>query len=181
MTTPEPTSPSNLFAPFLPTTSNIPEEEDRLRSFLVDRFANYADIINDKKIGVYSVATENFNGEVWWYITPKVIRNGYQTFAYIPSYPNTGVLTLTLTGNPSFPIPNINNEFVITQLYGTASKPSVTDDTSVAGTGDYFSFMNQGDPRISFTMSNKQIVITTTVDLSAYSGFIVVSYLRNGV
>src|SRR5665213_1612085 len=105
MSTPD---PSNLFTPFLPTTYNVPEEQDRLRTFLVDRFSNFADVINDKKIGVYVQTTEILNGESWFYKTTSKVRNGYQAIAYIPSFPVSGVLTLTLQSNPQFPIPNIN-------------------------------------------------------------------------
>ena len=174
------TNPSELFSPFLPTTYNIPKEEDRLNTFLLDSFSQFCDIINDKKIGVYVQETENFNGEKWWYLTPEITRNGYQTIAYIASFPNTGVLTLTLDSSPAFPIQDINTEFVVTQVYGSASKPPTDPDNTTAGTGDYFSFYSQGDARISFTMSNKEIVITTTTDMTAYSGFIVITYIREG-
>lgn len=173
-----PTNPSELFTPFLPSTYNIPEEEDRLKSFLVDGFSGFSDVINDKKIGTYIQAFQTFNGEKWFYKDPKVTRNGYETIAYIPSYPNAGILTLTLESDPIYPIKEVNPEFVITLLYGTASKPP---SEIGAGDGDFFQFNNQGDSRISFTMSDTQIIITTTVDLSAYSGFIVIHYLRNGL
>jgi len=176
MTTP--TNPYEQFTPFLPTTYNIPEEQDRKDVFLYDRFANFADVINDKKIGVYMQAFETLNGNKWFYKTTGRTRNGYQALAFIPSYPNTGVLTITRATVPQFPIPSINAQFVISDLWGTASKPC----TAVgAGNGNYFSFMPQGDTRISFTMSDTTIVITTTVDLTAYNGFIIVEYIRDGI
>lgn len=172
------TNPSELFTPFLSTTYNLPKEEDRLNTFLLDRFSGFADVINDKKIGVITQQTENFNGERWWYKNSQVNRNGYQTIAYIPSFPNTGTLVLTLSSIPTFPIVNINPEFVVTQLYGSASK---SNSAIGSGDGDYFSFMAKGDTRISFTMSDTTLTITTTIDMSAYSGFIVIHYLRNGL
>lgn len=178
MTTP-PTGPKDPFTPFLPSTYNPPEEEDRHGVFLQDTFSGMADVINDKSIGTMVQGRENFNGEKWWYKDPKITRNGYQTFAYIPSYPNATTLTLTLDNadpNKAYPINGIDPEFVITLCYGTASKPATTP-----GAGDYFTFMNRGDSRVSFTMSDTTIVITTTTDLTAYSGFIVIKYLRNGV
>ena len=175
-----PTNPQEPFSPFLPTTYNIPEEEDRSRTFLVDRFSYFADVINDKKIGLYIQNAETFNGEKWFYDTTKILRNGYQAIARIPSFPNATTLTLTLDSNPAFPITNINPQFVVSHVWGSASKPSTDPDNTIAGTGDYFSFMAQGDSRISFTMSNKQIIITTTVDLTAYQGFIVIEFIRNG-
>lgn len=166
-----PTNPQELFSPFLQATYNIPEEDDRLKTFLNDKFSAIADVTNDKKIGIYSDRAENFNGEKWGYLTTKKVRNGYQAIAYIPSFPNAGVSTI------ANPIPNINSQFVITHTWGSASRPC----TSVkAGDGDYFSFMNQGNPFISYTMSDTQIVITTTIDLRAWSGFIVIEYLRDG-
>lgn len=178
MTTPEPTSPSELFSPFLPTTFNIPEEDDRLKAFLYDRFANNADVINDKKIGVITQASENFSGGKFFYKTTQITRNEFHTLAYIPSFPNTGVLTLTLTSSPQFPIVDINPEFVVTQVWGSASKPC---SAIGANDGIYFSFYSQGDSRISFTMSDTTITITTTTDLSLYSGFIIIYYIRRGV
>ena len=172
-----PTNPMELFTPFLPATYAVPEEEDKRRTFLVDKFSMFADVINDKVIGVYLQAAEAFNGEKWFYLTTSKLRNGYQAVAYISSYPAIGTLTLTIFTTPQYPIPNVTPQFVITELWGTASKPPTATG---AGDGDYFSFMNEGNSKISFTMSDTTIVITTTVDLSGYSGFIVVKYLRDG-
>jgi hypothetical protein len=171
-------NPSELFSPFLPTTYNVPEEDERFRVFLVDQFSNFADVVNDKKIGVYLQAAESFNGESWFYKTTGITRNGYQAIAYIPSFPNTGTLILTRNTTPQYPIPNVNTQFVVTQVWGSASKLC---SAVGAGDGDYFSFFSQGNVKISFTMSDTQIVITTTTNMSSYSGFIVVEYLRNGV
>ena len=166
-----PTNPQELFSPFLPATDTVPIEQDRLRTFLVDKFSALADVTNDKKIGCYTQNVESFNGEKWIYLTPSKVRNGYQSIAYIPAYPNAGVLTI-----PN-PISNINPQFVITHVWGSASKPC----TAVgAGDGNYFSFMTLGNSNIKFTVSDTTIVITTTVDLSAYSGFIVIEYVRDG-
>jgi hypothetical protein len=176
MSTIEPTNPSELFTPFLGTTINVPEDKERLNTFLNDEFARFADVINQKTIGVIT-PSENFNGESWSYISTRKVRNGFQVIAYIPSLPNAGATTLTLTSNPAFPIAGIDSNFVVTQVYGSASK-----SCSAIGVGDgvYFSFMSQGDTRISFTMSDIQIVVTTTVDLRAYSCFLVINYLRDG-
>lgn len=165
-------------SPFLPSTYNVPEEDDRLSVWLVDRFSNFANSINDKKIGNYTQDTERQNGEKWKYLDTKKTRTGYQAIAFIPSYPNASTLTLTLTSRPKFPISNINPQFVISKVYGNANKPCTKTG---AGDGDYFSFMAQGDSRISFTMSDTQIVITTTTDLTAYQGTIVIEYIRDGV
>lgn len=172
------TNPMELFTPFLSTTYNIPEEEDRVNTYLVDRFSSFADVINDKKIGVYAQGAQNLNGEKWFYRTTKKTRNGYQTIAYIPFFPDTGVLTLTLDTIPVFPITGINTDFVITMVYGSASKPCTAIS---AGDGDYFSFFSEGNSKITFTMSDTQIVITTTTDMTAYNGSIVIHYLRDGV
>jgi hypothetical protein len=176
MTTPS--SPQEPFTPFLPTTYDIPEENDRLKSFFSDNFANFADVVNDKKIGLYMQAAETLNGEKWSYKTTSKTRNGYQAIAYIPSFPNSGTLTLTLSSDPQYPIPDINEQFIVTQVWGSASKPC---SAVGAGDGDYFSFYSEGNSKVSFTMSDTTIVITTTTNLSAYSGFIVVQYVRDGV
>lgn len=165
-----PTNPQAPFSPFLPTTVNFPEEEDRLRVFLINLFANYADVINDKKIGMYSQSAENQNGNKFFYDTTKKTRNGYEWLSRVVQYPNAGSITV-------FPPNDINPQFVVTNVWGSASKPC----TSVgAGDGDYFSFYSEGNSKVTFTMSDTQIVITTTVDMTAYSGFIIIEYVRNG-
>jgi hypothetical protein len=174
----EPTNPSELFSPFVPAVVVVPQEQDRLSVFLTDKLSQFADVINDKTIGTFTQVTEAFNGEKWIYDTTKKLRNGYQAIARIPSFPNAGILVLTLTSNPKFPISNITPQFVITHVWGSASRPCTATG---AGDGDYFSFMNRGDPRIIWDMSDTTITITTTVDLSAYSGFLVIQYLRDGV
>jgi hypothetical protein len=169
MTAPiEPTDPSNLFTPFLPATFNIPEEEDRFRVFLNDKLSAISDVVNDKKIGMYADQTENLNGEKWFFIDPTNIRNGYQAILYISSF---------VTGSLTMPIPNVTPQFRVTQVMGSVSKPC---SETGAGDGDYFSFMNQGDSRISFTVSDLTITITASGPMSAYSGFIIIHYLRDG-
>ena len=176
-TDPFPSNPMAPFSPFLPTTQNIPDEDDQLKNFLNDTFSKFADVINDKKIGTIAQEDENFNVEVWWYKNTKITRNAYQTLVYIPSWiPMT--LTLTSMTSPKFPIQDINNEFVVTIVYGSASKPP---SSSNATDGDYFSFFGQGNSHIQFTMSNTQIVITTDGSTALYTGFIIINYIRNGI
>lgn len=179
MTVQEPQSPSELFSPFLPTTQNIPEQDDTFKNFLNDKFSGFADVINDKKIGVINQAAENFSGLKAFYKTTKVTRNGFQTLSYIPNYPNNPAipLVLTLTSDPKFPIIGIDPNFVVWQVWGSASKPC---SEKGAGDGDYFSFYSEGNSKISFTMSDTEIIITTTVDMSEYSGFIIIEYIRQG-
>lgn len=174
MTTPS--NPSELFSPFLPSTYTLPEDESRVKEYLSVNLSGMSDVINDKKIGQYVDGNSLQNGEEWWFKSTKINRNGFQAMAYIPSYPNATMLTLTLTTDPRFPIQNINEEFVVTQTWGSASKPP----TSTPNTGDYFSFFSEGDSRITYTMSDNQIIITTTTDMTAYSGFIVIEFLRRG-
>lgn len=172
-----PSNPSELFSPFLPTTYNIPVDKETGDNFLEDTFARIADVVNDKTIGTFVQSSQNFNGEKWFYLNPRITRNGYQAIYQISNLPNASTLTIDVNSNPPFPITDIQPEFVVTDLYGTASLPP----TSVgAGDGDYFKYNNRGDPRIIFDMSDTQLVITSTVDLSSYSGFIVIKYLRAG-
>ena len=122
------------FTPFLPTTVNFPEEQERLKTFLVDLFGQYADVINDKKIGLYLESAEVLNGNKFFYDTTRRTRNGYEFLARVVQYPNTGVLTL-------LPPPDINDQFRVTHVWGSASRPP----TSLgAGNGDYFSFYSEG-------------------------------------
>jgi hypothetical protein len=171
MTTPD-QNPSNQFSPFLGTTLTVPEDPEQLNSFLNDQFARYADVINQKTIGTITPA-ENFSGQTWSYIKTNEQRNGFQVIAYIP---NMVTQTLDLIASPiPFPIKGIDPNFVVTQVWGSASKPC---SAKGAGDGVYFSFYSQGDARITFTMSDIAIVITSV--LVGYSGFIVIQYLRNG-
>ena len=165
-----PTNPINLFTPFLPSTFNMPDEEGRRVEWLGSTFSGISDVVNSKKIGSYTHSAINFNGEEWIFIKNKV-RNGYQIILYIASLPNADTLII-----PN-PIIDINPQFVITLTYGTASKPCTSTG---AGDGDYLTFMNRGDPRIFWDMSDTTITITTTIDLSLYSGFLVIHFLRDG-
>jgi len=175
MTTPS--NPRETFTPFLPTTVNFPEEEDRLKTFLVDLFASYADVINDKKIGVYIEETPTLNGNKHWYANTKETRNGYQSFVFINGLPNAGVLVIDANSDPAFPIDNIQPEFLMWHIWGTCSKPPSALN---AGDADFFSFSNQGDSRISFTMTDLVLTVTTTVDLTQYYCFIVCEFIRAG-
>jgi len=172
-----PTNPMETFSPFLPSTINFPEEDDRSKVFLVDRLSTYADVINDKKIGVYVEETSTLNGNKHWYANTKITRNGYQSFVFINGLPNAGVLVIDANSDPAFPIDNIQPEFLMWHVFGTASKPPSALN---AGDADFFSFSNRGDPRIIFDMSDLVITITTTVDLSAYYCFIVCEFIRAG-
>jgi hypothetical protein len=169
MTAPqEPTLPSELFTPFLPATYSVPEEPDKVKTFLVDTFSNITDVLNDKKIGTYTQDTENFNGEVWGYDTTKKTRNGYQIIKRFTSF---------VSGTYDMPLSDVNPQWRATLIYGTASKPCSAVN---AGDGDFFSFMAQGDTRISFTMSDTKITITATAPMANYDGYIIINYLRDG-
>jgi len=168
------TNPSELFTPFVPATTNIPEEPDRLRLYLNQKLSQHADVINDKKIGVYVTGVQNFSGEKWWYKTTQVTRNGYQTMLFLPTLISQ---IINAGSTPAYPIPIVTPGFVITNMWGAASLPC---SAIGAGDGRYFSFLPQGDARISFTMSDTTITITTNGTIAAYQGFIVIEYLQNG-
>ena len=163
-----PNNPQDLFSPFLPATYTIPEDADRLTTFLVDKLSNFADVINDKKIGVYTQSVSSLNGNKFVYDTTSRVRTGYQYLARVASYPANSSLVLP-------PPPNINNQFAVFQVWGSASKPATTP-----GTADYFSFYGEGNSKISFTFSDQAITITTTALGSGYSGFICVDYVADG-
>ena len=164
-----PTNPIEPFTPFLPSSYNMPEEEDRWSEWLGSNFSDISDVVNDKKIGAYTQSTENLNGEKWSYDTTSKVRSGYQAVARITSFVSQSI---------PMPIGDVNPQFVISHVWGSASKPC----TAVgAGNGDYFSFMAMGDSRISFTMSDTTITITTDGARAAYSGFIVIEYIRDGI
>ncbi len=182
MTTPD-KGISELFTPFLPSTYNTPSPDDpkALQEFLGSTLSDFSDVVNDKKIGQYLEGTSVQNGEDWWYKNTKINRNGFQAMAFVQSLPGPATtpvanqLILTLNSDPRFPIENINTEFVITSTWGDASRTPTSP-----GNGDYFSFMNRGDPRITYDVSDNSLTITTTVDLSAYSAFFVIEFLRRG-
>lgn len=157
------------FSPFLPTTQNIPEDEQSFRYFLNNQFSKISDVINDKTIGIFSTA-EQQNGEKWFYgntsAQVKKVRNGLQIIVFIPN------LTTQSIANP---IDNVNNDFVMTFAYATASKLK-TDTTP----GDYFSFLGNGDTRAKLTISDTIITIATDGSLASYQAFIVMQYIKSG-
>lgn len=167
MTTP--TNPINLFSPFLPSTYNMPEEEDRWLEFVGKTFSEVSDVVNDKKIGGYTQSAESFNGEKWIYDTTKRVRNGYQVILRIPSF---------VSGTYPLPITNINSQFVVTHVWGSASLPCTAIG---AGDGRYFSFYGQGNTDIQFIMTDVSIILTATAPMANYQGFIVIEYLRDGI
>lgn len=169
MTAPiEPENPSNLFSPFLEATFNIPEEEDRLRAFLNDKLSDLTDVVNDKMIGAHTDGVQNFSGGKWSYDTTSKVRNGYQTIFRVKSFTNGLTIKIPFQINP---------QFIISEVYGSASKPC---SAIGAGDGVYFSFMSQGDARIQFQMTDTTIIITTNGTTAAYQGFIVLFYIHDG-
>lgn len=169
MTTPE--NPNNLFTPFLPSTYNIPEEDDRLKEWLGSQLSQVSDVLNDKVIGNFVQDAENFNGHKFFYDTTQKVRNGFRFILRVLSYPNTGVLVLPL------PI-QVNPQLIVSQVWGSASRPCSATGT---GDGEYFSFYSEGDSRITFIMTDLDVTITTTMDMTEYTGFIIVDYIKDGV
>lgn len=168
MTTPS--NPQEPFAPWIPAWVNIPEDPERLRTFLQEKLSQHADVINDKKIGNYLQDAETFGGSKFWYDSTKITRNSYQFLIRIVSYPANGSITLT-------PPPNINPQFMLIQAWGSATKPPTALG---AGNGDFFSFYGSGNPKITFTFTDLAIVVTTNALGTGYSGFLVIEYLHNG-
>lgn len=168
MTTP--TNPINLFTPFLGSTFNVPEEDDRLKEWLGSQLSQFSDVVNDKVIGNFVQDAENFNGHKFFYDTTKKVRNGFRFILRVTSYPNSGVLILPL------PIP-VNPQFVVSQVWGSASKPC---SSTGVGDGEYFSFYSEGNSRITFVMTDLDVTITTTTNMTAYSGFILIDYIKDG-
>jgi len=165
-----PQNPQNDFSPFLPSTFNMPEEDDRISEFVGKTFSELSDVINDKVIGNFVQDAQNFNGHKYFYDTTKKLRNGFRFLLRVTSFPNAGVLIIPL------PI-LVNNQFAISQAWGSASLPC----TAVgAGDGEYFSFYSEGNTRITFVMTDLAVTITTTADMTAYSGFIIIDYILDG-
>ena len=163
------TNPQSTFSPFLPATFTVPEDEDRLRTFLVDNLSAISDVVNDKKIGVFVDTVSIENGNKFSYDTTKRTRSGYQYLARIVSYPANGVIVLP-------PPPLFNNQCIVFQVWGSASKPFTT-----AGTGDYFSFYGEGNSKITFTFTDTAITVTTVGLGAGYTGFIIVDYIVDGI
>jgi hypothetical protein len=159
---------SELFTPFLPSTYNMPEENDRWKEFLGKTFSEFSDVINDKKIGTY-LPVESLNGEEWGYDTTTKIRNGYQAILRFKSF---------ITGTYPLPIQNITPQFIITHVWGSASLPC---SATGAGDGRYFSFFGEGNADIQFTMTDTEIILTASGPMADYQGFIVIEYLRDGI
>lgn len=164
-----PQNPIEIFTPFLPSTFNVPEEKERLKLWLGEKFSQVSDVVNDKKIGAYTQSVSSQNGNKFSYDTTSKIRNGFQYLLRIPSFPNTSSAT--------YPVPpEMSAQFAIFQIWGSASKAATTP-----GTADYFSFYGSGNPKITFTFSDLAIVVTTTLDMTAYSGFICIDFIADGM
>jgi len=165
-----PTNPSELFTPFLPSTYNLPEENDRWADFLGKTFSEVSDVVNDKIIGCMTQNVSSQNGRKLIFDTTRKVRNGSQYMARVVDYPAGGVLVLPMP-------PNINPQWVIYQVWGSASKPPTALN---AGDGDFFSFYNEGSSKITFTMTDLNITITTVGLGTGYSGFIFLDFIPDG-
>lgn len=166
-----PPNPNFPFSPFLPSTYNSPKESDKLVEFIDKTLSEITDVVNDKVIGMFIENTNTYNGHKYFFDTPKKTRNGYRMLLRVKSYPNTGSLVI--------PIPiSINPQFVVSQIWGSANKPC---SAIGAGDGDYFSFMAQGDSRISFVMTDLSVTITTTADMTLYQGYIIIDSILDGI
>lgn len=146
--------------PFLPSEIQPPEEDDRLRVFLIDTLQKMIDVINDKTIGIY-LPTEVYNGEVWNYINPQNIEKyGYRTIIYIPA-------PLPNVGSQIYPhnIQGINSAFAITNIYAAAS--------------DRVNFKYRLITGDDCTMDDTNVTLTTTFDGTTYQAYVVIEYLRN--
>lgn len=165
MTTPS--NPIEHFSPFLPSTFNTPEDPEHLRTYLSEKLSQFSEVINDKKIGVYRPA-ETRNGEAWFYDSTRTERYSYSAIVRVTSFVDQTI---------ALPIKNVNPQFIISHVWGSASKPC---SAVGAGDGDYFSFYGKGDSRIQFTMTDLTITITTDGTTAGYSGFVVIEYIRNG-
>jgi hypothetical protein len=165
-----PSSPIDPFSPFLPATYNVPEEQDRLRTFLVDKFSSHSDVINDKKIGMYLQSAETPNGNKIFYDDPRITRNGFQYLARVVAFPANGTIILPMPAD-------INPQWVLFQAWGSASKPP---SALLAGDGDFITFVNAGNPKITFNLSDLFITITTVGLGNGYTGFIILDYIRDG-
>ncbi len=118
---------------------------------------------------MYVQEAENLNGNKFFYDTTSKTRNGYQAIARITSFvPQTIPL----------PIPNVNPQFVVSHVWGSASLPCTSTG---AGDGIYFSFFCEGDSRIQFTMTDTELIITTNGTTASYQGFIFIEYIRDGI
>lgn len=158
--------------PFISPNVQVPIEEDRRRVFLIDTFTSVIDSLNAKEIGIY-YPQEVLNGEEWFMPNnPKKQRDGYRTVVPFPALPN--ITTLTLPHN----IPNIEIGFTITHLYCTASNFATNPGAPRVNRGDYFQIAGDGDSRLKLYMDNVNVYLTSTIDLSAYTGIVVIEYVK---
>jgi hypothetical protein len=148
----------------------MPDGEGRSEEFVGKTFSQISDVVNDKVIGMFVQETNTFNGHKYFYDDPGKLRNGYRFLLRVESYPNAGLLVIPL------PI-EVNEQFIVSQVWGSASKPPTATG---AGDGEYFSFFSEGDSRITFVMTDTEVTITTTANMTAYSGFIIVDNILDG-
>jgi hypothetical protein len=166
MTTP--TNPLEPFSPFIASTYNIPTDPESFKYFLEENLANISDVVNDKMIGAFTQNVGSINGSKWSYDVTTKTRPGYQLLIRVISFvPQTIPMPIT-----------INPQFVITQTYGSANLPCTATG---AGNGSYFTFNNENDTRIQYTLSDTQIIITTNGTTASYSGFIMINYILDGI
>jgi hypothetical protein len=173
---------------FVPTTDiwdtqqlyDVELDSEEFRELLVRLYQNLnnmAIVINTKDSAYYS--TQEFLNSQLFFANPSMdsntangiqLRQAFRTTIDFGALPNAGTKSVAHNIDISIIIPLTT--FSFTRIYGAASKPDQTSFIPLPYSSA--TLINN----IELSVTDTDIVITTSIDYSAYNGIIVVEYLK---
>jgi hypothetical protein len=145
---------------FLPTEFVLPLKWEDARQIFVDRETHTADVINNTESGFYD-SLEVLNGQQFFSsINYQQPRLAFRKIIDLGSLPNTGTLSIAH---------GITGITVMTRIYGAATSATSYIPMPYFGLGN----------GIELQMDLTNIIVTTYSNRSAYTGLVVVEYLKN--
>lgn len=158
----------NQFPGYIPSWLNIPEDPSLINEFLNTSISGIVDAVNSREIAVYR-PSEIFTGQIWFNENnTNRIRNGFRTVVNFGSLPNT------TTKSVGHGIANINSNFVLTHLFGSASDTSALTYIPLP-----YVEVSTGN-NIQIDMDAANVNITTLDNKSSYDKcYVIIEYLRS--
>lgn len=150
----------------LPISINFSENQKEFIQQISLVYKRIADAMNTKEGAVYQLQEQatfqKYFGLIGLTPDPNTFRNTYRTVVNFGALPNTAAKSVAHN------IPNVNNNFKWTQIYGAATDPVAIQGIPLSNDG------------ISIRVDNTNVTITTTANFSAFTiCTVVIEYSKN--
>lgn len=156
-------SPQNSLAPFLPTTTTLPQDPIEIRIRLTNFFNDVALKMNIREISNYEFV-ETLTGQTWPTPSPTLKKNTFRK-----------LIPITIIGNATNVIPHgildINVNFSFTKIFGSAKN----------ATGTLFIPIPQSAPDdVSITIDTVNVYVTASTNTyNGFTGNLILEFLKN--